>query len=105
MRHIVSLLFCFIIIAGSMFVGIVKPEALIRSYSSVVEVAGKLQLTSNYALIGERYEDADDYTGGYKCSTENKSGQDVVYGGCSIRVIPLKIKAVRMWFTAAVPSG
>lgn len=94
MRHILSILFCFIIIAGSMFVGIFKPEALIKSYSSVVEVVGKSQLTSNYSLIGERYDEQDDYTGSYKNSSENQSGQDIVYGGCSLKVMNVRISGI-----------
>lgn len=92
MRHIFSILFCCILIAVStVALGILKPETLIRGYSSVVEVIGKSQLTSNFSLIGERYDDKDDYTGGYKCSAENETGQDVVYGGCSLKAVKLKI--------------
>lgn len=91
MRHIFSILCCLVIIISAVFVGVVMPETIIKGYSSVVEIIGKSQLTSNFSLIGERYDETDDYTGSYKGTTEKKSGQDVVFGGCSLSGVDLKI--------------
>ncbi len=91
MRHIISFICCLVIIISAVFVGVVKPETIIKGYSSVVEIIGKSQLTSNFSLIGERYDETDDYTGSYKGTTEKKSGQDVAYGGCSLSGVDLKI--------------
>lgn len=91
MRHILSIICCLVIIISAVFVGVVKPETIIKGYSSVVEIIGKSQLTSDFSLIGERYDKTDDYTGSYKGETEEKSGLDVVFGGCSVHGTDLKI--------------
>lgn len=91
MRHIITVLCCLVIVALTVLFGFSRPEVLIKSYSSVIEVLGKSQLTSGFSLIGERYDEEDDYTGCYRCTEDGKSGQDVVYGGCSIKSLKLRI--------------
>lgn len=91
MRHIIAFICCFVIAAFMLF-GFNNPASVIKAYSSVVEVIGKSQLTSNFMLIGERYDSKDDYTGGYRCSAENKTGRDIVYGGCTVKSINIRVK-------------
>lgn len=91
-RSIIRILFCLFLIAGIAFFRFAEPENIVDGFSNVVEFLGKTQLTSEYKLIGERYDEKDDYTGCYKCSADDETGQDVIYGGCSISDIDLKIK-------------
>ncbi len=91
-RSIIRILFCLFLIAGIAFFRFAEPENIVDGFSNVVEFLGKTQLTSEYKLIGERYDETDDYTGCYKCSADDETGQDVIYGGCSISDIDLKIK-------------
>lgn len=91
-KSIIRILFCLFLIAGIAFFRFAEPENIVDGFSNVVEFLGKTQLTSEYKLIGERYDEKDDYTGCYKCSADDETGQDVIYGGCSISDIDLKIK-------------
>lgn len=91
-RSIIRILFCLFLIAGIAFFRFAEPADIVDGFSNVVEFLGKTQLTSEYKLIGERYDETDDYTGCYKCSADDETGQDVIYGGCSISDIDLKIK-------------
>ncbi len=91
-RSIIRILFCLFLIAGIAFFRFAEPENIVDGFSNIVEFLGKTQLTSKHKLIGERYDEKDDYTGCYKCTADDETGQDVIYGGCSISDIDLKIK-------------
>ena len=97
MRRLISLLIflpliCFVLLFSSIAFNVVSTQDLVNVFSDVVEIAGKQTLSSNSKLIGERYDKKDDYTGGYKCNADNQSGEDIVYGGCTIDNISVRLK-------------
>lgn len=91
-KNIIRILFCLFLIASITFFKFADPQNIVTGFSNVVEFLGKTQLTSTHHLIGERYDKTDDYTGSYKCSADDETGQDVIYGGCSVNDIDLKIR-------------
>lgn len=93
-KSIIRILFSLLLIVGIAFFKFVEPENIVNGFSNIVEFLGQSQLTSGHHLIGERYDEMDDYAGGYKCSADDKTGQDVIYSGCSIADINLKIKVI-----------
>ncbi len=94
MRHIITIIICLIVMLTAMLFQVVSTEDIVNCYSNAVECLGKSQLTSNLNLIGERYDENDDYTGAYRCNADDVTGRDCIYGGCAIdeRKISLKGK-------------
>ncbi|MDE6470865.1 MAG: hypothetical protein K2L19_07610 [Eubacterium sp.] len=92
MKHIITIILCIIVMLCAMFFQVVEVDDVLNFYTSTVEYLGSRQLTSKLNLIGERYDKIDDYTGSYKCSAENVTGRDVIYGGCSVDKIKLNLK-------------
>lgn len=97
MRKLISLLvflplICFVLLFSAVSFNVVSTQDLVNVFSEVVEIAGKQTLSSNFELIGKRYDKKDNYTGGYKCDADNQSGEDVAYGGCKIDNISLRLK-------------
>ncbi|MDE5984248.1 MAG: hypothetical protein K2H13_03235 [Eubacterium sp.] len=92
MRHIITIILCIIVMLCAMFFQVVEVDDILNFYTSTVESLGSRQLTSKLNMIGERYDKIDDYTGSYKCSAENVTGRDVIYGGCSVDRIKLNLK-------------
>ena len=92
MRHIITIIVCLIVILSAVFFQAVGTQNIVDGYAHIVEFLGQSQLTSKLNMIGERYNENDDYTGGYMCNAENVTGQDVAYGGCSIEQVKIKLK-------------
>lgn len=92
MRQIITVIICIIVMLCAMLFQVVEVDDILNFYTSTVEYLGSRQLTSKHNLIGERYAQNDDYTGSYKCSAENVTGRDVIYGGCSVDKIKLNLK-------------
>lgn len=92
MRHIITIILCIIVMLCAMFFQVVEVDDIFNFYTNTVEYLGRHQLTSKLNLIGERYDENDDYTGSYKCSVDNVTGRDVIYGGCSVDKIKLNLK-------------
>lgn len=92
MRHIITIILCIIVMLCAMVFQVVEVEDIVNFYTSTVEYLGSRQLTSKINLIGERYNKQDDYTGSYKCSADDVTGRDVIYGGCSVDKIKLNLK-------------
>lgn len=92
MRHIITIILCIIVMLCAMFFQVADVDDILHFYTNTVEFLGSRQLTSKLNLIGERYDEKDDYTGAYKCSADNVTGRDVIYGGCSVDKIKLNLK-------------
>lgn len=91
MRHIITIILCIIAMLCAMFFQVADIDDILSFYTSTVEYLGSRQLTSKLNLIGERYAEKDDYTGAYKCSADNVTGRDVIYGGCSVDKMKLNL--------------
>ena len=95
MKHIIAILICFIVLVGTVVfqvIDVIGTQDIVSGYTNVVEFFGRSQLTSKMHLIGERYDEQDDYTGGYKCNADNVTGKDVIYGGCTTKGKIIRLK-------------
>lgn len=92
MRHILAVFFCLILLLASVLFKTVSVDDMLNCYSHAVEIMGKSQLTSAFHMIGERHDEKDDYTGSYTCDADDAVGRDVVYGGCSIDSLSIRLE-------------
>jgi len=70
-----------------------KPQERLNFLDGIVENVGRVQLTEDRNLIGERTAYADNlYTGEYRADCRRANGQDVVFGGTSLLERKLVLK-------------
>ncbi len=74
--------FCFSVSLGScVLFSSLDTDALRDQYSSALETAGKLVLTGDSRLVGERVFGADCFTGAYTADYLGFSGTEFLFGG------------------------
>lgn len=77
----VTLLFGVTACASSEF----EPQKMVDRWDRLVETLGKMQITRDADLIGERIHGEDSYVGTYYAECDGASGRDVVFGGTSVK--------------------
>lgn len=68
-------------------------DNILDSYNNIVESAGKIELTPDFKLKGEKSVGDDDLRGVYSSDYENFTGEECIFGSTSIQTPEdLKIK-------------
>ena len=67
------------------------PKGVVAQVEEWVGELGETRLTKDAKLIGQRQTGSDDDTGTYRAECEDKTGQEVLFGGGSIRRRELKV--------------
>ena len=67
------------------------PKGVIEQIEGWAGEIGEVRLTKGAKLIGQRQTGNDDYTGTYHAECDDKTGQEVLFGGGSIRRRQLKV--------------
>lgn len=61
------------------------PESIVDRLDGIVGQIGDSRITDDAALLGERNNSEDSYTGKYMSECGNQTGRDVVFGGGSVQ--------------------
>lgn len=71
--------------AGCSVMGNIDKDKVLCAYNDILNHAGKVVLTNDISLKGQRKFDSDEYVGTYKADYKNFTGTEYLFGSTSIK--------------------